>query len=433
MRLAAVPGAVAQTSGLASMNTDANTDPANRPQMEAQRRFLLGSLILGHSAIHWYQQLFPLLLPSIKASLGLNDLQVGGLSTAREALNGVLMMPSGFFADSFVRYRPLIMAFALATSGLAYSLVGLAPSYLWALPAVSLVGLASAAWHPAAVSSLSASFPERRGMALALHGVGASVGDTVAPLSVGALLLVVGWERLMQYHLLPAFILAFILWRSLNSMYKEQEPGPSFRTYMGGIKDMVRQRSVLAIMIASGFMGMGRLSVLTFMPIYLTEDLGHSSFWLGFYLALLHVMGMVSQPVMGIVSDKFGRKWVLLPAFTTLGLLYLALPLAGSSLQLSLVVAAMGLFFYGTGNIATAAVMDVSASQVQGSTMSVMSVFRQIFTLPSPIIAGVLVTEFGTEAAFFYAAAILLAGAAVLAAVRTPQLPPTQEPDGQTG
>lgn len=63
-----------------------------------------------------------------------------------------------------------------------------------------------------------------------------------------------------------------------------------------------------------------------------------------------------------------------------------------------LVVGAMGLFFYGTGNIATAAVMDASASQVQGSTMSV---FRQVFTLPSPIIAGLLVTEFGTKAAFF--------------------------------
>ncbi len=99
-------------------------------------------------------------------------------------------------------------------------------------------------------------------------------------------------------------------------------------------------------------------------------------------------MGMVSQPVMGIASDKFGRKWVLLPAFISLGLLYFVFPFAGSGLQLSLVVGAMGLFFYGTGNIATAAVMDVSASQVQGSTMSVMSVFGQVFTLPSPIIAG---------------------------------------------
>ncbi|PKB73434.1 MAG: hypothetical protein BZY75_01970, partial [SAR202 cluster bacterium Io17-Chloro-G7] len=96
------------------------------PQLETQRRFLLASLIFGHSAIHWYQQLFPLLLPSIKATLGLNDVEVGGLAAARQAFNGLLMMPSGYVADSFVKYRPLIMAFALATSGLAYLLAGIA-------------------------------------------------------------------------------------------------------------------------------------------------------------------------------------------------------------------------------------------------------------------------------------------------------------------
>ena len=88
--------------------------------METQKRFLLGSLILGHAAIHWYQQLFPLIIPSIKATLGLNDVQVGGLSTAREGIGGILMMPSGYLADSLTKYRPLIMAFALACGGLAY-------------------------------------------------------------------------------------------------------------------------------------------------------------------------------------------------------------------------------------------------------------------------------------------------------------------------
>ena len=389
---------------------------------------MLGSLTLGHAAIHWYQQLFPVIIPSIKATLGLNDVQVGGLSTMREALGGTLMMPSGYLADSFTTYRPLIMAFALACSGVAYFLAGRAPSYVWVLFAMGLVGVASAAWHPASVGSLSSRFPERRGMALALHGVGASVGDTIAPLCVGVLLLVVGWQRLMQFHLLPALIMAIILWRSLSSIYREEAPGPSFRAYLGGIKDMLRQRSVLAIIIASALMGMGRLSVLTFLPIYINDDLGYSSFWLGFYLMLLHLMGMVSQPAMGYVSDTFSRKMVLLPAFTALGLLYLLLPWADSSIQLGLVIAAMGLFFYGTGNIATAAVMDVSAAGVQGTTMSVMSVFRQVLTIPSPIIAGVLVTEFGTKASFYYAAVVLLLGALFILAAKTPRAAPAPRP-----
>ncbi len=225
----------------------------------------------------------------------------------------------------------------------------------------------------------------------------------------------------MQFHLLPALIMAIILWRSLSSIYREEAPGPSFRAYLDGIKNMLRQRSVLAIMIASALMGMGRLSVLTFLPIYIIDDLDYSSFWLGFYLMLLHLMGVVSQPAMGLVSDTFSRKTVLLPAFMALGLLYLVFPWAGSSLELGLVIGAMGLFFYGTGNIATAAIMDVSAAEVQGTTMSVMSVFRQVLTLPSPIIAGVLVTEFGTKASFYYAAVVLLLGAVFILAAKTPR------------
>ena len=392
-------------------------------QTETQRRFLLGSLIFGHTVIHWYQQLFPVILPSIKDTLGLNDVEIGTLSAVREGAGGILIMPSGYLADSFAKYRPYILAFALVSSGVAYFLVGLALSYLWILPGIAMIGLASAAWHPASVGSLSSRFPERRGTALAMHGVGASIGDTISPLLIGALLLVVGWQTLLQWHLLPALVLAFILWRSLGSQYKDAGPGSSAKNYLSGIKDMLKERSVLAIMSAGVFMSMGRLSVLTFLPIYLTEDLNLSTLGLGFYLMLLYLMGMVSQPIMGIVSDKFGRKVVLLPAYISLGVLYLVIPATGNGFQLALVIGTMGLFFYGTGNIATAAVMDLSSSQVQGSTMSVMSVFRHVFTLPSPIIAGVIVTVWGTEAAFIYAGALLLVGALIIAAIKLPRKP----------
>lgn len=392
-------------------------------QTETQRRFLLGSLIFGHTVIHWYQQLFPVILPSIKDTLGLNDVEIGTLSAVREGAGGILIMPSGYLADSFAKYRPYILAFALVSSGVAYFLVGLALSYLWILPGIAMIGLASAAWHPASVGSLSSRFPERRGTALAMHGVGASIGDTISPLLIGALLLVVGWQTLLQWYLLPALVLAFIIWRSLGSQYKDAGPGPSAKNYLSGIKDMLKERSVLAIMSAGVFMSMGRLSVLTFLPIYLTEDLNLSTLGLGFYLMLLYLMGMVSQPIMGIVSDKFGRKVVLLPAYISLGVLYLVIPATGNGFQLALVIGTMGLFFYGTGNIATAAVMDLSSSQVQGSTMSVMSVFRHVFTLPSPIIAGVIVTVWGTEAAFIYAGALLLVGALIIAAIKLPRKP----------
>jgi len=109
--------------------------PETPEQTESQRRYLLGSLIFGHTFIHWYQQLFPVIPPSIKDTLGFNDVEVGTLSAVREGSSGLLIMPSGYLADSFAKYRPFIFAFALLSCGLAYFLVGLAWSYLWILPA----------------------------------------------------------------------------------------------------------------------------------------------------------------------------------------------------------------------------------------------------------------------------------------------------------
>ena len=71
-------------------------------------------------------------------------------------------------------------------------------------------------------------------------------------------------------------------------------------------------------MLASRLIGMARLSVTTFSPLYLADEMGYSSFWLGLHWALLYAMGMFSQPLLGVLSDKFRRKTVLLPSFATL-------------------------------------------------------------------------------------------------------------------
>ena len=124
--------------------------------------------------------------------------------------------------------------------------------------------------------------------------------------------------------------------------------------------------------------------------------------------------------MMGFVSDRLNRKAVLLPAFVTLGVLYFLLPLAGQPFLLALIIAAMGMFFYGTGNISTAAVLDMAANQVQGTTHSFMSLFQQVVTLPSPFIAGLIINRFGMTAVFYYASALLFLAALMWVWIRIP-------------
>ena len=390
-------------------------------QPHSERKFLLGTLTFGHTVIHWYQQMFPVFLPMIKADLGLSAVQVGGLMTAKQGASGLLTLPSGFAADAFNKHKATILGSALVMGGLAYVVASVAPTYFWILVFLTMLGAASALWHPSSVSTLSLQFSDRRGTAIALHGVGASIGDSVGPLCIGAMLLVVGWKDLAQWHLIPALILAFLMWRTVRQHYSAGPGGLTRRSYFSGIKGIFARPTVFMVMIASSFVGMARLSVTTFLPLYLAEEMNYDSFWLGFHWALLYAMGIFSQPLMGILSDRFSRKTVLLPSFATMGILYLLLPMPGGGFLLALIIAAMGMFFYGTGNIATAAVLDVASEQVQGTTQSFMTLFQQVVTLPAPIVAGFVVSHYGYATVFYYSSALLFSAAAVWAFIRIPK------------
>tara|TARA_B100000949_G_C14104957_1_gene375806 strand:- start:114 stop:719 length:606 start_codon:yes stop_codon:yes gene_type:complete len=177
--------------------------------------------------------------------------------------------------------------------------------------------------------------------------------------------------------------------------------------YLDGLKDLIAHPSVFLVMGASSLVGMARLSTVTFLPIYLVEAKGFSSVGLGFHWMLLYAMGAVSQPLMGVISDRFSRKTVLLPSFAMMAILYFLLPLASKGVGLIVVIGVMGAFFYGTGNIATAAVLDVASRRIQGTANSIMSLFQQLITLPSPIVAGFIVTELGLSSVFYFCASLL--------------------------
>jgi len=161
-------------------------------------------------------------------------------------------------------------------------------------------------------------------------------------------------------------------------------------------------------------MQMGRVIVITFLPIYLQEHLGYSPFALGVYIALLHAMGTVSQPIMGHLSDRFGRKAVLFPSFVTLGLLFALLAVAAPGIPLGLVVGAIGLFYYTLLNITFAATMDVAGSELQATTYGLSSLLMQIATSPTPMVAGWLIGIYGIHSSFFVAAGLTLVGALLL-------------------
>jgi FSR family fosmidomycin resistance protein-like MFS transporter len=383
-------------------------------ELGTSRVKLLAIITGGHFGIHWFQQLFPVILPSLKTQLELSDVQVGALSSVRQLVNGAMDLPCGILADSISRHRAPLLASAIVSMGVGYSLMGALPIFAWVLAGCGLVGLGTALWHPAAAASLSNHFPERRATALSVHGMGATISDTLTPLLAGFILVGVSLNAFLTVQLAPALLIALWIRAGLARQFSRTEMPAALSEHLRGMAALAKNSTFVGITTATSFMQMGRVVVITFLPVYLQEHLGYSPFVLGVYIALLHAMGTISQPVLGYLSDRLGRKAVLFPSFMVLGILFALLTIVEPGVPLGFVVGAIGLFFYTLLNVTFAAAMDVAGSRLQATSYGLSSLLMQLATSPMPVIAGWLIGRYSMGSAFFLAGGLTLLGGLLL-------------------
>lgn len=381
---------------------------------------LVGLLTGGHAVIHWYQQLYPLIIPTLKSALALDDVQVGLLSSARQVTGGSVGLPLGMLTDRRPARRAIVLAGSILAMGVGYFLMGIWPALAWAMVASLLLGLGSGGWHPTSNAVLAGRFERLRGTVLSIHGTGATLMDSVAPLIAGALLAAIHWQTFLAVQVIPAALFAWILFRRIAPALQDDRAstaGPPRTTLIADLGELGRNPALLGISFASACMGIGRVVVLTFLPIYLQEHLGYPPAVLGLYIALLHVLGIFSQPTFGYLSDRVGRKAILVPSFLVLGVLYVPLGYVPSGIPLAILIAAIGTFFYTLANLTGAAIFDVVDTRLHASSWGASSLFTQVFVLPAPVIAGAMIAPLGIGAPFALSGVLMIVGGGVLALV----------------
>src|SRR3989304_765575 len=99
-------------------------------RVASARRFYLWALTGAHIVVHWYTQLLTLVLPSLKADLGLSNVQVGGITSAFMGVSNAASLPLGYLADSFPRRGAILLSSSLVAFGLATLWLGSAPPSL---------------------------------------------------------------------------------------------------------------------------------------------------------------------------------------------------------------------------------------------------------------------------------------------------------------
>ena len=385
------------------------------------RNRLAATVVLGHAIKHIYNSgLQSILLPEIKLGLGLSATQLGTLAFSRQATGWVSTVGAGYLGDRFPNRASLMLAASLTLMGVSYFLAGSAPTYWLMFLAMLFVGVGPSLYHPPAIGALSRRFPDKRGFAISLHGTGGSVGEVLGPLVTAGALAFLMWRDVLRVSLLPAILAAFVIWAMMRSVPGEVPGSSSARSYLSSLTTLLKKRTLLLLVAVTALRSMGQSSVQVFLPVYLREDLDFSVAKVAVYLALAQVVGVAAQPAMGFLSDKYGRKRVLIPAMAALGLLFLALAGAGSELRLLLTIVALGAFLYSLHTIFIAAAMDIAGGEIQSTVVSLIYGASFLGTI-SPIIAGVIADSYGTTSAFLYGGAVTLVATVVLALLKLPK------------
>jgi FSR family fosmidomycin resistance protein-like MFS transporter len=392
------------------------------PELKAGRNKLAATVVLGHAIKHVYNSgMQSIILPEIKISMALNATQFGTLAFSRQAVGWGVTMGAGYLGDRFAHRAPLLLGISLSAMGVAFFLAGLAPTYWWMFAAMLLIGIGPSLYHPPAIGALSRRFPDKRGFAISLHGTGGSVGQVIGPLVTAGALAFLVWQDVLKVSLFPALLAAFMIWSMMRGVTGAVPGSSSTRAYIGSLALLLKKRMIFALVLVTALRSMGQGAVTVFLPVYLKEDLEFSSFKVAIYLSMAQVVGIAAQPVMGFLSDRLGRKFVLVPAMAILGALFIVLRFADPGVQLIVTVLAMGAFLYSLHTIFIAAAMDVAGGEVQSTVVSLIYGAGFLGTA-SPILAGVIADSSGdTRDTFLFGGAVVLLAAVILLLLKLPK------------
>lgn len=381
---------------------------------------LLWLVALGHTFTHWCPATFYLLLPFLVQEMGLTYSQAGFLITIRAAANLLVNIPAGMLVD-IIGKKALLMALALVATGVPYFLVGISQSFFWVALFMAFVGVGNYLWHPAAISTLSEKYPDKRGFAIAIHAVGPNIGESLAPLLVGVLLLWMSWRNVLFVNLIPGIVIAFVLWKFLFGKLEsraESKKGLSSAEYFAGMKRMAQNPSILLLVLVAGMRSMTQQGLHTFLPIYLTHDLGLSSAVAGLYLSITQTAGMIGTPIAGSISDRSGRKRVLTAGLFSTSIVLFILAYFRLTWLFITALAILGFFLYAVRPVIWAWVLDLGPKELGGSMVSFFSGSQSLLSSLSPVLCGFIADRWGILTAFYFLAGTVFVANLIVLAIR---------------
>lgn len=370
---------------------------------------------LGHALTHWYPATFYLLLPIIGSELGLTFSQIGLIMTCQYLAGAVANVPGGVLVDTVGR-KGLLMAVSLFWVGFPYLLMSFTHSYLMLLACVVMVGIGNSLWHPTAIPTLAKRYPERKGLVLSLHGMGGNAGDAIAPLVIGALLAVLSWREVVVLNVMPGLVISLLLLVMLGTLklggkkkaVAVDEASQSLADYARGLRQLFRNRSLVLLSTSGAFRSMTQNALLTFLPLFLAREMGYSPWLTGAAMFALQAGGLVASPVAGHLSDRLGRRRVMMTSMAMAAAVLLFMAVAGRSPAFVFFIAVLGFFLYAIRPVIQAWLLEATPKNMGGSSIGILFGAQALGASVAPLVGGLIADQYGLAATFYFLAGTIV-------------------------
>jgi MFS family permease len=372
-----------------------------------------------------YQMARSPVLPAFAADLGALPELIGVIVAASTLTGVVFKLPSGALSDVLGEKRMLVLgAFFFAAPPFVYPFVHDAGSLL-ALRFVH--GFATAIFSPVASAYVASLAETGRGARLGWFSSANDIGATAGPL-IGGFVLYFTASYPATYLAVGALgVLTLIVVLRLPDVDRAapreaQSLGARAVEFRQGVAEVFKTPPILVAAGIEAVMYLGYGAFFGFLPIY-AKQTGLNDAEIAIVLASQLAVAMLAKPVTGLLSDRVGRKPVIVAGLL---LCALALPLIFRSASLTTFVLAAPLLGLGVGAVTpvtNALIADLASARRLGAAMGVFGTIWDIGEAAGPMLAGFLIGGLGYAATFDVLAAISVAAAVgFMVLVRDPRV-----------
>ena len=385
----------------------------------------LGLLSIAHAVNHAFAVLLPLIFLAIIDEFGVTVQAVAFLAAAGSMSAGLVQLSYAELTRRVSRRRLLGLGGMLFGGG--FAAMALASNFATFAVANIVARIGSSPQHPVGNGLLAEQFPpERRGFAISAHIAGGNVGTVVIAVVGTPLMALLGWRGVSIVFGVAAIVIALGVLTFIREHGTDRAAARAGGSSLDALRRVVADRDLRWLFLTSVLGGGGRgLGVVNlFALIYMTRVIGLDDATSGLMYGALIVFSVPIPLLAGWLSDRFGRKPLIILAYLGGAVGFGVFILGGSSLAwLWAGIVIMGLFSFAESPQLQALLADIAPPAIRDASYALYFTLAfgvgSLWTVLYGVVIEVLGEPTGVPAVFGLMAAAFVAAALATIPIRT--------------